>query len=72
MVSIVMTVFNGEKHLCKSIDSVLNQTYRNFEFIIVNDGSTDSTNAILQDYASQDNRIVVIDNEHKGIPCSAY
>ena len=66
-----MTVFNGEKHLCKSIDSVLIQTYRNFEFIIVNDGSTDSTNAILQDYASQDNRIVVIDNEHKGIPCSA-
>lgn len=71
MVSIVMTVFNGEKHLCKSIESVVNQTYHNFEFIIVNDGSTDSTNAILQDYASQDNRIVVIDNEHKGIPYSA-
>jgi len=70
MVSIVMTVFNGEKHLCKSIDSVLNQTYRNFEFIIVNDGSTDSTNAILQDYASQDNRIIVINNEHKGFPIS--
>lgn len=66
-----MTVFNGEKHLCKSIESVLNQTYRNFEFIIVNDGSTDSTKAILQDYASKDSRIVLINNEHKGIPYSA-
>lgn len=71
MVSIVMTVFNGEKHLCNSIESVLNQTYRNFEFIIVNDGSTDSTQTILYDYYVKDGRIIVINNEHKGIPYSA-
>jgi glycosyltransferase involved in cell wall biosynthesis len=71
MVSIVMTVFNGEKHLCKSIESVLNQTYRNFEFIIVNDGSTDLTQSILQEFSATDKRIVVINNQHKGIPYSA-
>lgn len=71
MVSIVMAVYNGERHLRKSIESVLNQTYRNFEFIIVNDGSTDSTQAILHDYSVKDSRIVIINNEHKGIPYSA-
>ncbi|MDP4084400.1 MAG: glycosyltransferase [Bacillota bacterium] len=48
LVSVVMTVFNGEKYLQEAIDSVLSQTYKNFEFIIVNDGSRDNTKNILK------------------------
>ncbi|NHB67685.1 glycosyltransferase family 2 protein [Perlabentimonas gracilis] len=71
MVSVVMTVFNGEKHLKYSIESVLAQSYRDFEFIIVNDGSTDLTADIISYYATKDNRINQIDNSRLGIPLSA-
>lgn len=71
MVSIVMTVYNGEIHLRNSIESVLKQTYKDFEFIIVNDGSTDSTIDIISEYANKDNRITPINNPHYGIPKSA-
>jgi glycosyltransferase involved in cell wall biosynthesis len=60
-VSVVMSVYNGEKYLCEAIDSILNQTFENFEFLIVNDGSTDRTLEILQSY--RDPRIKVINNE---------
>lgn len=62
-VSVVMSVFNGEKHLCECLDSILAQTLNEFEFIIVDDASTDKTKSILQDYASKDSRIVIITNE---------
>ena len=63
LVSIVLPVYNGERYLAQSIESVLNQTYRNFELIIVNDCSLDSTEEIVLWYASQDNRITYIKNE---------
>jgi glycosyltransferase EpsE len=62
LVSILMSTFNGSKTLKRSIDSILNQTYKNFEFIIINDGSDKLTSQILQSYSTLDKRIVVIQN----------
>lgn len=67
VVSVVMAVYNGENYLHESISSVLNQTFRNFEFIIVNDGSTDNTLEIIKSYIRNDNRIVLIDQDNKGL-----
>jgi len=63
MVSVLMSVFNGEKYLRQSIESILNQTYKNFEFIVVNDGSFDKTGEILKEYKAKDSRIKIITNE---------
>ena len=49
-VSVIMAVYNDEQYLSEAIDSILNQTYRKFEFIIINDGSTDSSSEILNEY----------------------
>jgi len=64
-ISVVMPVYNGEKYLKEAIESVLNQSYKNFEFIIINDGSTDSTEAIILEY--NDSRIRYIRQENTGI-----
>lgn len=61
VISVVMSVYNGEKYLRESIESILGQTCRNFEFIIINDGSTDLTREIVLSY--NDPRICLIDNE---------
>ena len=68
LVSIVLPVYNGEEYLEKSIESVLRQTYENFEFIIVNDGSTDHTKEIVDKYALIDNRIRVIHKQNEKLP----
>ncbi len=70
LISVVMSVYNSEKYLSEAIESILNQTYTNFEFIIVNDGSTDSSFDIIQKYAKNDERIVLISRENKGLPFS--
>jgi glycosyltransferase involved in cell wall biosynthesis len=62
-VSVVMPVYNGEPYLREAIESILNQTFTDFEFIIVNDGSTDRTAEILTTYAAQDHRIRLVRNE---------
>jgi glycosyltransferase involved in cell wall biosynthesis len=62
-VSIIMCVYNGEAYLEKAIESVLNQTYSNFELVIVDDGSTDSTSSILSTFAAQDSRILLMHNK---------
>jgi len=56
-ISVVLTTYNGENFLSQCLDSVLNQSYKNFEFIIIDDGSTDSTNNIIRLYAKKDQRI---------------
>jgi glycosyltransferase involved in cell wall biosynthesis len=61
-VSVLMAVFNGESYLSAAIDSILQQTFADFEFLIVNDGSTDSTNRLLSDFAKKDDRIRIISN----------
>lgn len=63
MLSIVMSVYNGEKTVGKAIESMLNQTYANFEFVIINDCSKDKTLEILYDYQKKDSRIKVLNNE---------
>lgn len=63
LVSIVTPVYNGEKYLRECIESVLNQTYTNFEYIIVNNKSKDGTLAIAREYQQRDARITVFDND---------
>ena len=60
LISVVMPVYNGENYLSEAIDSILNQTYADFEFIILNDGSTDKTEDIILSYS--DPRIVYVKN----------
>lgn len=63
MVSIAMTTYNGEKYLREQLDSILGQTYTDFELVICDDCSTDSTREILEDYTKKDARIQIHINE---------
>lgn len=63
-ISVAMSVYNGEKYLHQAIESILNQTFRDFEFIIVNDGSTDKTEEIIDEYAKKDLRVKIIKNKN--------
>lgn len=67
MISVVVPVFNVEKYLRRCLDSVLVQTYENWELICVNDGSTDRSAAILAEYAARDRRIRVIAKNNAGV-----
>jgi len=60
-ISVVMSVYNGERFLKQSVDSIINQSFSDFEFIIINDASTDSTLKILDSY--RDPRIIIINND---------
>ena len=62
-VSLLMCVYNGETHLREAVESILNQTFKDFESVIVDDGSTDSSWQILSEYSAKDSRIVLIQNE---------
>lgn len=64
-ISVIMSVYNGEDYLREAIDSILEQTFDAFEFIIVDDGSTDRTKEIIQSYS--DMRIIYIYQENKGL-----
>lgn len=66
LVSILIPLYNQERYFEKCIRSVCNQTYKNLEIIVVNDGSTDKSLSIAQKWESQDNRIVVIDKKNEG------
>lgn len=67
-ISVIMSTFNRANLLPRAIDSVLNQTFKDFEFIIINDGSEDETAEILKNYAQKDKRIIILDNNgHKGL-----
>lgn len=70
-ISVIMSVLNGDKYMKKGIDSILNQTFKDFEFIICDDGSTDETWSILEEYSLKDHRIIPIKNEvNKGLAYS--
>ena len=62
-ISVIMSVYNGEDYLEEAIDSVINQTFKDWELIIINDCSTDGTEEILNKYKEKDERIVVSPNE---------
>ena len=60
LVSLIVAVYNGEKYIASCIDSIMNQTYKNYEVILVDDGSKDSSGTICDHYAEKDSRIKVI------------
>ena len=62
LVTVVTPVYNGEKYLAQSIESVLAQTYQNWEYVIVNNCSTDRSRAIAAHYAAKDSRVRIHDN----------
>lgn len=66
-VSVILPVFNAERYLKYAIDSILDQTYKDFELIIINDGSTDKSRSLIDDYAKSDDRIVVVHQENIGL-----
>ena len=66
-ISVILPVFNVEKYLNKCIDSILNQTFKYFELIIINDGSTDNSGTICNNYFKSDSRIKVINQENLGL-----
>lgn len=65
-ISIIVPIYNVEKYLVQCIDSILNQTYKEIQVILVDDGSMDSSGKICDEYQKKDNRIVVIHQENKG------
>lgn len=67
MFSVIIPLYNAEATMRRSIDSILNQSYKDFELILVNDGSSDNTSSICEEYASRDNRIKLINQTNGGV-----
>ena len=66
-ISVIIPVYNIEKYLVKCLDSVINQTFTDIEIICINDGSTDNSLSILEEYAQKDKRIKIINKENGGL-----
>jgi glycosyltransferase involved in cell wall biosynthesis len=62
-ISVLMSVYNGEAYLAQALDSILSQSFSSFEFIVIDDASTDDTARILADYSGRDSRICVLSNQ---------
>jgi glycosyltransferase involved in cell wall biosynthesis len=69
-ISIIIPVYNCEQYLSRCIESVLIQTLTDFELILINDGSTDNSGEICDEYKSKDQRIIVIHQSNKGVGCA--
>ena len=67
MVSIIVPIYNAEQYLRRCVDSILNQEYTDFELLLVNDGSTDASGAICEEYGDRDPRVIVIQKENTGV-----
>ena len=66
-ISVIVPVYNAEKTLHRCVDSILAQTFTNFELILINDGSIDNSGKICEEYAQKDSRIIVIHKENGGV-----
>ncbi len=67
LISVIVPVYNVEKYIRKCLDSIINQSYKNLEIIVINDGSTDASGQICDDYAKKDSRVKVIHQKNKGL-----
>ena len=67
VISVIVPVYKVEKYIHRCIDSILGQTFTDFELILVDDGSPDNCGAICDEYAAKDSRVVVIHQENDGV-----
>lgn len=67
LISVIIPVYNPGKHLYKCLDSIVGQTYRNLEIILIDDGSTDGSGAVCDKYAQNDSRIICIHQKNSGV-----
>lgn len=67
LVSIIVPVYNVQKYIRRCLDSIINQTYKTLEIILIDDGSTDDSGKICDEYAKKDNRIIVKHNTNRGV-----
>ena len=70
LISVIVPIYNAEKFIDKSVGSVINQTYQNLEILLIDDGSTDSSSLLCDEYAKKDKRIKVFHQENKGLSCA--
>ena len=68
--SIIIPVYNTSKYLRKCLDSVINQSYKNYEVIVVNDGSSDNSLEIIKEYMKNNSKITLIDQKNMGLSAS--
>lgn len=66
-ISVIVPVYNVERYLRQCMDSLVNQTYTDFEIILVNDGSTDSSGVLCEEWAKKDGRIHVVHKKNEGL-----
>lgn len=69
-ISIIIPIYNVDKYLDKCLDTIINQTYKNLEIILINDGSTDNSLNICKTYAKKDERIIILNKENEGVSIS--
>ena len=67
LISIIVPAYNIAEYLPRCLDSILNQTYKNLEIIVISDGSSDGTNQVIENFAAQDSRIVPVFKENTGV-----
>ena len=67
LISVIVPIYNVEKYLDRCVDSIINQTYKNLEIILVDDGSPDNCPQMCDDYAKKDSRIKVVHKENGGL-----
>ena len=70
LISVIVPVYNVERYLRRCVDSILHQTYQDLEILLVDDGSTDASGAICDEYAAQEERVTAV-HQKRGTLCSA-